>query len=136
VIATAAGTDLSGDPPLVRLADLSAREWLHFTPPSGLADILDEAGAAAGFEPRVAIRTEQASSAVSLASEGLGLTLVPGNVIPATSDGLLLRPDPPVNRHLSVYTRVRSDPITAAFVSAVSDQTFATPEHVRTALQM
>jgi DNA-binding transcriptional LysR family regulator len=96
VIAAASNFHLSSHPPSVRLADLSSREWVHFTPPSGLADVLDEACTAAGFEPRVAIRTEQAPSALALASEGLGITLVPGNVIPATFDGLLLRPDPPV----------------------------------------
>ena len=38
-------------------------------------------------------------SVLSLTSEGLGLTLIPGNVVPATFDGLLLRHDPLVNRH-------------------------------------
>jgi DNA-binding transcriptional LysR family regulator len=136
VIAAAANTDLPSDPPVVRLADLAMHEWVHFTPPSGLADVFNKACAAAGFEPRVAVRTEQAPSAVSLASEGLGLTLVPGNVIPATFDGLLLRPDPPVQRHLSVYTRVRPDPITAAFVTAITEKTLATPVHILRALQM
>jgi DNA-binding transcriptional LysR family regulator len=136
VIAAAATSDLRRDPPVVRLADLATREWVHFTPPSGLADVLNEACAAAGYEPRAAVRTEQAPSALSLASEGLGITLVPGNVVPATFDGVLLRPDPPVQRHLSVYTRVRPDPITAAFVTAISDKTLATPVHIRTALQL
>jgi DNA-binding transcriptional LysR family regulator len=136
VIAAAADSDLPRDPPMVRLADLSDREWVHFTPPSGLADVLNEACAGAGFEPHVAIRTEQAPSALSLAREGLGITLVPGNVIPATFDGRLLRPDPPVRRHLSVYTRVRPDPITAAFVAAIADKSFATPRHILEALQI
>lgn len=136
VIAAAASSDLPRQPPVVRLADLSSREWVHFTPPSGLADVLDEACAAAGFEPRPAVRTEQAPSALSLAAEGLGITLLPGNVVPASFDGLLLRPDPPVQRHLSVYTRVRPDPITAAFVTAISDKTLATPIHILKALQI
>jgi DNA-binding transcriptional LysR family regulator len=136
VVVAATSSDLPRDPPTVRLADLSAREWVHFTPPSGLADVLDGACAAAGFEPRAAIRTEQASSALSLASEGLGVTLVPGNVIPATFDGLLLRPEPPVQRHLSVYTRVRPDPVTAAFVTAIAHRTLATPAHILKALQV
>jgi len=131
VIAAAAGLALPGHAPSVRLADLATSEWVHFTQPSGLADVLDAACVAAGFEPRVAIRTEQASSALALAAEGLGLTLVPGNVVPATYDGLLLRPDPPVSRHLSIYTRVRPDPITEAFVSAIADSTLATPTHIQ-----
>jgi DNA-binding transcriptional LysR family regulator len=100
---------------------------VYFTPPNGLADILDSVCAAAGFKPHAAVRTEQAPSALNLALEGLGITLIPGNVIPAHFEGLVLRPDPPVRRHLSVYTRVRPDPITAAFVTAITDETLATP---------
>jgi hypothetical protein len=35
-----------------------------------------------------------------------------------------------VERRLSVYTRVRPDPITEAFVDAISDQTLVTPPHL------
>jgi hypothetical protein len=59
-------------------ADLATHEWVHFTPPSGLSDILDDACQIAGFQPHAAVRTEQAPSALALAREGLGLTLVPG----------------------------------------------------------
>jgi DNA-binding transcriptional LysR family regulator len=69
-------------------------------------------------------------SALSLARTGVGLALVPGNIIPRHFDGVLLRPDPPVLRPLAVYTRVRPDPITAAFVSAFSVETLVTPPHI------
>src|ERR1700738_1838075 len=52
VIAAAAGSDLATDPPVVRLADLATREWVHFTPPSGLADVLNDGCGAAGIESR------------------------------------------------------------------------------------
>jgi DNA-binding transcriptional LysR family regulator len=130
-VIAAAESELPTEPPVVRLADLADYEWVHFTQPSGLGDILNEACTAAGFEPKAAIRTEQASSALALAREGLGLTLIPGNNVPATYDGALLRPDPSVSRHLSIYTRVRPDPITQAFVTAITDTTLATPVHIR-----
>lgn len=114
----------------VRLADLSTEPWVKFTSPSGLSDILEDACRAAGFEPHAAVRTEQAPSALALALEGLGLTLVPGNVVPAGFPGQLRWPDPPVRRHLSVYTRVRPDPITAAFVAAVTTEKLATPPYL------
>jgi hypothetical protein len=41
-----------------------------------------------------------------------------------------LWPDPPVRRELSVYTRVRPDPVTAAFVAAIRHGTLATPPHI------
>src|SRR3984957_4679847 len=107
VVAAAPGTQLPGTPPTVRLADLAGRDWVHFTPPRGLADVLDAACAEAGFTPRAAVRTEQAPSAPNLARAGLGVALVPGNVIPAQFEGVVARLDPPLYRPLSVYTRVR-----------------------------
>jgi DNA-binding transcriptional LysR family regulator len=120
VITAAAGTVLPGTPPVVRISDLADQLWVHYTPPSGLADILDAACEQAGFQPRVAVRTEQSSSALNLSQAGLGITLLPGNVIPPHFEGRVLYPDPPVRRMLSVYTRVRPDPITEAFVDAIS----------------
>jgi DNA-binding transcriptional LysR family regulator len=130
VIAASPDTTLPTRGRTVRLADLATNEWVHFTPPSGLSDILNGACRAAGFEPHTAVRTEQAPSALALALEGLGLTLVPGNVVAPDFPGLLLWPDPPVRRELSVYTRVRPDPITAAFVAAIRRGTLATPPHM------
>ena len=43
---------------------------------------------------------------------------------------MLRRPDPPVQRMLSAYTRVRPDPVTAAFVEAICHHTMATPNHI------
>jgi DNA-binding transcriptional LysR family regulator len=130
VVAAAPGTRLPGAPDAVNVADLADYDWVHFTPPSGLADVLDAACARAGFTPRAAVRTEQAPSALNLAHAGLGITLLPGNVVPAEFDGVLCRVDPPVRRMLSSYTRVRPDPITAAFVEAICHHTMATPAHL------
>jgi DNA-binding transcriptional LysR family regulator len=127
VIAAAAGVKLPSDGQTVRIADLADREWVHFTPPSGLSDILNDACRAAGFEPHAAVKTEQAPSALALALEGLGLTLVPGNVVPPDFPGQMLWPAPPVRRELSVYTRVRPDPLTAAFIAAITQGALATP---------
>jgi DNA-binding transcriptional LysR family regulator len=81
------------------------------------------------------VRTEQAPSALNLAYAGLGITLLPGNVVPPAFDGVLRRPDQPVQRMLSAYTRVRPDPITAAFVEAICHHTLATPTHLRSLLE-
>src|SRR3984893_8465668 len=130
LIAAARGPDLPADPPQVRMTDLAGHDWVHYTTGSGLSDILDRACSRAGFQPRLSVRTEQGPSALNLARAGLGLALVPGNIVPPHFDGILLRPDPPVLRPLSVYTRVRPDPITAAFVTAISVETLVTPPHI------
>jgi DNA-binding transcriptional LysR family regulator len=107
---------------------------VHYTQPSGLSEILDQACAGAGFTPRTSVRTEQSPSALNLARSGLDLALLPGNIVPPQFDGILLRPDPPVRRPLSVYTRVRPDPITAAFVAAIAVATLVTPPHITSRL--
>jgi DNA-binding transcriptional LysR family regulator len=122
---------LPGDGQTVALADLVETQWVHFTPPSGLGDVLNEACARAGFEPRAAVRTEQAPSALNLARVGLGITLVPGNIVPPEYNGVVARVQPPIQRSLSVYTRVRPDPITAAFVEAVSNEALTNPPHLQ-----
>ena len=130
VVTAAPGTELPGTPPTVRIADLADHLWVHYTPPSGLCDILDAACERAGFQPRVAVRTEQGPSALNLSRAGLGVTLLPGNVVPPGFDGVVLHPHPPVERRLSVYTRVRPDPITEVFVDAISDEALVTPAHI------
>jgi DNA-binding transcriptional LysR family regulator len=130
VVVASPDVALPGDSGQVRLADLADHEWVHYTQRSGLSEILDQACARAGFEPRVSVRTEQSPSALNLARAGLGLALLPGNVVPPHFDGTVLRLDPAVRRPLSVYTRVRPDPITAAFVAAISVESLVTPPHI------
>jgi DNA-binding transcriptional LysR family regulator len=114
----------------IRIADLAGAVWVHFTTHSGLSEYVEEACAAAGFQPRVGIRTEQGASALALARAGLGVTLLPANVIPPGFDGVVLRPDPPISRMLSVYARDTLDPITTSFVASVTDEAPVTPPHL------
>jgi len=105
----------------IKLQDLADRAWVHYAPGHGLADVLDHACAQAGFEPRIAVRTEQTAAAPALAAAGLGPALVPDNIL----DGNLprgshvLRLDPPVRRTLTAYTRGEPDPLAAAFIDVL-----------------
>ncbi|MEV6973021.1 LysR family transcriptional regulator [Kitasatospora sp. NPDC093806] len=114
----------------VPLAALAERDWVHYAPGNGLADLLDAACAEAGFRPRVAVRTEQTAAAPLLAAAGLGVALVPANIVPVAFDGLVRRPEPPVRRALAAYTRTRPDPLTAAFVELLARQACLLPQHV------
>lgn len=119
---------LPGDDPLgaegvlrVDLRALAERNWVDYAAGNGLADVLHQACAEAGFVPRAAIRTEQTAAAPILAAAGLGPTLAPANIIPAGFDGLVLRPDPPVRRALTAYTRPNPDPISEAFLQTLRE---------------
>ncbi len=113
------------DDPLARRAtislnDLADRAWVHYTPSHGLADLLDQACAQAGFQPRIAVRTEQTAAAPALAAAGLGPALVPANILPTSFDGHVLRVDPPICRTLTAYTRGTPDPVTTAFLEVLA----------------
>src|SRR5947199_5637214 len=112
----------AGDPQpgaRVKLKALADCAWVHYAAGNGLADVLDQACAKAGFQPRAAVRTEQAAAAPALAAAGLGPALVPSNVIPPRFAGRILRPDPAVRRTLVAYTR-DSDPVTTAFAETLA----------------
>ncbi|MFJ7243073.1 LysR substrate-binding domain-containing protein [Kitasatospora sp. NPDC098652] len=125
---------LASDDPLaarptrsIALGELADRAWVHYAPDNGLADLLDQACARAGFHPRAAVRAEQTSAAPLLAAAGLGPALVPADIVPAHFDGLLLRPDPPVRRALAAYTRTRPDPLTVAFTELLAQRARINP---------
>src|SRR3954453_20537909 len=75
-----------GDPILrnrsVELAELADRRWVHFARGHGLAEVVDQQCAAAGFTPGVAVRTSQVVAAPLFAGSGLGPTLVPAHIVP------------------------------------------------------
>ncbi|MFF7989262.1 LysR family transcriptional regulator substrate-binding protein [Kitasatospora xanthocidica] len=103
----------------VALAGLADRDWVHYAPGNGLAELLDHVAAQAGFRPRAAVRAEQTSAAPLLAAAGLGPALVPATIVPPHLDAAVLRPDPPVRRILTAYTRTRPDALTVAFADLV-----------------
>ncbi|MFI6151696.1 LysR substrate-binding domain-containing protein [Kitasatospora sp. NPDC051170] len=120
-------TPATGRTATVALADLADRAWVHYAPDNGLAELLDQACARAGFHPRAAVRAEQTSAAPLLAAAGLGPALVPASIVPPQFDGLLLRPDPPIRRTLTAYTRTRPDPLTVAFADLLAHRTHVGP---------
>ncbi|WP_395293698.1 LysR substrate-binding domain-containing protein [Kitasatospora hibisci] len=130
VLALPAGEGGGSDRQFVPLGDLADRDWVHYAPGNGLADLVDGACAEAGFRPRAAVRTEQTAAAPLLAAAGLGPALVPANIVPLGFDGLVRRPEPPVRRPLVAYTRTRPDPLTAAFVELLARQACLLPPHV------
>ncbi|GGO88014.1 LysR family transcriptional regulator [Wenjunlia tyrosinilytica] len=115
----------------IRLAALADRDWVHYAPENGLAEVLDQACATAGFRPRIAVRTEQTAAAPLLAAAGLGPALVPANLIPPHFNARLLRPQPPVQRPMAAYARTRPDPLTTAFVDTLERHARILPPHVR-----
>ena len=114
-----------GDPLLRRrsvdLAELAERRWVHFVSSHGLAAVLDIRCAAAGFSPRVAVRTSQVAAAPQFAAAGLGPALVPDHIV-ADSVKHLMRPARPrVIRRVVAFARGDWSPITRAFLDTLHE---------------
>jgi DNA-binding transcriptional LysR family regulator len=114
-----------GDPMLhkrsVSLGDLAERRWVHFAPGHGLAELVDLQCAAAGFTPRVAVRTSQVVAAPLFAAAGLGPALVPDHIVP-DSVGELVRPARPrLVRPVVAFTRRDWSPVTRAFLDILHE---------------
>jgi len=103
----------------VRLEELSEHEWVLYHPDHGLAGVVDEVCGHAGFRPRGAVRISQAEGAVRLAAAGLGVALVPDNIVLPAVDCAVLRLVPRLIRDIAVYARTDWSPTAAAFVDVL-----------------
>lgn len=116
----------------IRLESLHDREWVLYHPDHGLAGIVETLCRDAGFTPRGVVRTSQAEGAVRFAAAGLGIALVPENVVVRGIDCAVLKIDPRVVRDVAVYARVPLSPTAKAFVDVVRAAGSPRPEGVRT----
>jgi len=114
-----------GDPLLrnrsIGLAELAERRWVHFAPSHGLAELVDMLCGAAGFTPRVAVRTSQVVAAPLFAAAGLGPALVPDNVVPDSAKELVRPARPRLVRPVVAFTRREWSPVTHAFLEILHD---------------
>jgi len=98
------------------LEDLADREWVLYHHDHGLAGIHDEICVTAGFIPRGAVRTSQAEGAARMAAAGLGLALVPDNIVLPAGGCTVLNLEPRIFREVAVYARVGWSSTAEAFV--------------------
>jgi DNA-binding transcriptional LysR family regulator len=112
-----------GDPMLRRrsidLAELADRRWVQFTRGHGLAELVDLRCAAAGFTPRVAVRTSQVTAAPLFAAAGLGPALVPDHIVHDSVKELVRPAKPRLVRRVVAFTRRDWSPVTRAFLETL-----------------
>jgi DNA-binding transcriptional LysR family regulator len=111
----------------VAVEELRDRQWVLYHPDHGLAGILEEICRRAGFRPRGTVRTSQAEGAVRLAAVGVGIALVPDNIVAAGLDCAVLRFAPRLIRDVAVYARSDWSPTAAAFVDVLRSGARAWP---------
>jgi DNA-binding transcriptional LysR family regulator len=106
----------------VPLEELAARDWVLFGPGHGLSELILETCARAGFAPRRTIETGQVAAAPHLAAAGLGVTIVPDNVVPKGLDAAVRSLKPRLVRQLVAFTRQDWSPLAAAFLEVLQAQ--------------
>ncbi len=114
-----ASTDPLAGRSTVAVAELSEREWVLYHPDHGLAGILEEICRRSGFRPRGSVRTSQAEGAVRMAAVGVGIALVPDNIVAPGLGCAVLRFTPRLIRDVAVYARSDWSPTAAAFVDVL-----------------
>lgn len=103
----------------IALGELADRTWVLYPSDSGLTPVVLGACAAAGFTPRAAARTYHAVTAVELSAAGLGVALVPENVVGREFEECILRPGPAVRRELVAFARTAPSTLAAAFIEVL-----------------
>jgi DNA-binding transcriptional LysR family regulator len=103
----------------VPLEGLRDRRWILFPSAHGLSDLIAAACARAGFIPQGTVVTEQVEAAARLAAAGVGVALVPENIVPSELAGNVRRLARPVIRELTAYTRTEWSPPALALLEAL-----------------
>jgi DNA-binding transcriptional LysR family regulator len=103
----------------ITMDDVRDRDWVLYHPDHGLAGVVEEVCRQAGFRPRGTVRTSQAEGAVRLAAAGLGIALVPDNIVLRELDCAVLRVEPHLVREVAVYARAPWSPTAEAFVEVL-----------------
>jgi DNA-binding transcriptional LysR family regulator len=118
---------LAGTSRPVSLEDLADRDWVLFGPEHGLSTLILDVCAGAGFTPRRTVQTAQVAAASHFAAAGLGVTLIPSNVVPHGLDAAVRSLEPPLMRQLVAYTRQDWSPLTAGFLQALQALPWSPP---------
>jgi DNA-binding transcriptional LysR family regulator len=108
----------------VPLEDLADRDWVLFGPGHGLSALILDVCAGAGFTPRRTVQTAQVAAAGPLAAAGLGVTIIPSNVVPQGLDAAIRSLEPPLIRQLVAFTRQDWPPLAEAFLRALQAQSW------------
>jgi DNA-binding transcriptional LysR family regulator len=109
----------------VALEHLADRDWVLFGPDHGLSELILGTCARAGFAPRRTVQTGQVAAAAHLAAAGLGVTIIPSNIVPTGLGAAIRSLKPPLARQLVAFTRQDFSPLAVAFLDVLKEQTWS-----------
>lgn len=106
---------------IVRLAELAGEPFIAFRPGSRLRELLDVGAAGAGFEPHIALESNESRRIRSLVSGGLGVAILPRSDAGATGAPVAIARlvEPEMRRDVSLASRAgrRHSPAATAFLA-------------------
>ncbi|KQU46707.1 LysR family transcriptional regulator [Rhodococcus sp. Leaf278] len=127
---------LSGGHPLLSrkvltLKELAPQPWVRLRRGSARDDVITHALRSHSLSVSTVARASQLATAVKLASEGLGVTLIPASAVPP-GYGHLARPiDPPVSHAVRASVRSPSGPAESALLDYLSHENWCGLDLVR-----
>jgi DNA-binding transcriptional LysR family regulator len=134
VVVTAATSHALAPRTSVRLEDLDGLPLVHFAVHNGLSSWLDEAFAAAGVRPQVAMRTSVTAAAPQLAAAGLGVAVSPVSAVSTGFAGIVRSFSPRWTRQLVAVTPSTPDPLAARFIGDLRRRGVHIPSAVKAQL--
>jgi len=106
---------------VIRLADLAAEPFVAFRIGSRLRELLDSGAADAGFEPHIALESNESRRIRSLVSGGLGVAILPRSDAggPGSAIAVAQLVEPEMRRDVSLASRAgrRHSPAATAFLA-------------------
>jgi len=93
----------------VRLRDLAGEPWLCGVRPSSCGEVVVKACVGAGFEPRIAVESDEYQVLEGYIAAGLGVTLLPDLALPTLHDELVVRPTEPAAPKRRVWAATRAE---------------------------
>lgn len=106
---------------VVRLAELAGEPFIAFRTGSRLRELLDSGAAGAGFEPRIALESNESRRIRSLVSGGLGVAILPRSDAggPGAPVSIARLVEPEMRRDVSLASRAgrRHSPAAIAFLA-------------------
>jgi DNA-binding transcriptional LysR family regulator len=114
----------------VALSELATDPFISFRTGSRLRELLDSAAADVGFEPRIALESNESRRIRSLVSSGLGVAILPRSDAAGPGAPVAVTPlvEPALSRDVTLASRAkrRHSPAAQAFL-ALTLEVFATP---------
>lgn len=102
---------------------LRDRSWVMLARDNGLTELVEGHLVHAGLRhPTVVLRTSQTEAAARVAAAGVGVALLPANIVPPDLPALICEPDPPITRALAAYARGRFSPAARRFADLLAEQ--------------